>query len=193
MIRINLLPYREMRRAAHRQRFQLLCATALALALLLIGLGYLAIGSAQERQEQRNQRLQAAINDMDLRLTRVEHLRQQRAELLARKHLVETLQYGRIEPVRIFDELQRFIPDGVYLRQFKQSGTRVSLAGFALSGARVSLYMQALSSSTIFTNPTLIEVKSTNDGNLRANDFSLNVGIRRQEASAPATQAGGKP
>jgi type IV pilus assembly protein PilN len=135
MIRINLLPHREQKKAAHRLRFQLLLGSAFGAALLIIGLSYFILDARQSRQEERNQFLQAEINKLDQQIKDIGMLKKQRDDLLARKQLVERLQQGRNDAVRIFDQLVRQTPDGIYLKTFKQSGNAFNFSGYGLSGA----------------------------------------------------------
>ncbi|RQO69291.1 fimbrial protein [Aquitalea sp. FJL05] len=197
MIRINLLPHREQKKAAHRLRFQLLLGGAVAAALLVIGISYFVLDSRQSRQEERNQFLQAEITKLNQQIKDIGMLKKQRDDLLARKQLVERLQQGRNDAVHVFDQLLRQTPDGIYLKSFKQTGNTFSFSGYGLSGARVSNYMRTLAQSQIFSEPQLIEVKSAVVNNQRVSEFSLTSTLKLPVvASAPASQVapqGAKP
>ena len=191
MIRINLLPHREIKKAAHRQRFQSMLAGTIVIALGLVYLGYNAMEQALLEQQAKNEKLQHAIKDIDSKLSNIENLRKQRVALLARKQLVEQLQFSRTEAIRIFDHLIKNLPEGVYIKDFRQTGNAISLSGTSLSSARVSAFMRNLAQSDVFSDPVLIEVKSAMVGNIRANDFSLNIALRTAAPTEPA--AGEKP
>ncbi|QEL56748.1 PilN domain-containing protein [Chromobacterium paludis] len=196
MIRINLLPHREQKKAAHRLRFQLLTGATLVGAAILLGIVYLALGRQLSDQQQRNQFLQTEIVKLDSQIKDIGKLKKQRDDLLARKQLVERLQEGRNGAVHLFDQLVRQTPDGVYLKSFKQTGNQVVLSGYAQSGARVSNYMRQLSQSDVFDAPVLVEVTSSIVNNQRVNAFTLNATLRQ---APPDTQlnnnkpAGAKP
>ncbi|UTH75275.1 PilN domain-containing protein [Chromobacterium sp. IIBBL 290-4] len=184
MIRINLLPHREQKKAAHRLRFHLLLGSTAVGSLLIVAMVYLALEHQQSRQEQRNQYLQAEIVRLDHQIKDIGKLKKQRDDLLARKQLVERLQSGRNEAVHLFDQLIRQTPDGVYLRSFHQTGSQIVLTGYAQSGARVSSYMRQLSQSESFENPSLVEVTSSIVNNQRVNAFTLNANLRQGPAGA---------
>lgn len=184
MIRINLLPHRELKKAARRKRFQNMLAAALLAGLGLSYAGYSWLDSTLGEQQHRNQQLEQAIAQLDQQLSNIENLRQQRMALLSRKELVEQLQSSRTEATRIFDHLIKTLPEGVFIKSFKQTGTSIAISGTALSSARVSALMRNLEQSEVFSSPILIEVSSTLIDNVRANDFSLNLSLR-----APATNA----
>lgn len=191
MIRINLLPHREQKKAAHRKRFQTLLLASVLLALGLTYFAHMMLENAKAAQLARNQRLDEEIAKINAKLSNIESLRQKKAELLGRKQLVERLQYDRTQAVYIFDELIRLMPEGVYLKDFRQTGSNVALSGFALSSARVSLLMRSLAESGTFADPVLIEVSAANVDKIRANQFSLSVAIRSQQ-TAPAAEGAPK-
>lgn len=178
MLRINLLPHREIKRAKHRQRFQSLLVASVFAALLMTYAGYSYHAGLIEEQQARNQQLQNAINALNAKLTNVENLRKKRNALLERKKLVEQLQYSRTEAIRILDHLRHVLPEGVFIQDFRQSGNSISLSGTALSSARISSLMRNLNDSDVFTAPVLIEVKSTIIDRVRANSFIMNIALK---------------
>lgn len=189
MIRINLLPHRELKKAAHRKRFQNMLAAALLAGLGLSYAGYSWLDSTLGEQQRRNQQLEQGIAKLDKELSNIETLRRQRLDMLTRKELVERLQHSRTEATRIFDELIKTLPEGVFIKSFKQTGTAISVSGTSLSSARIAALMRNLEQSTVFSTPVLVEVKSTLVDNIRANDFSLRINLRGAETK----QGDGKP
>lgn len=195
MIRINLLPHRELKKAAHRKRFQNMLAAALLAGLGLSYAGYSWLDSTLSEQQRRNQQLQTAIAKLDKELSNIETLRRQRLDMLTRKELVERLQHSRTEATRIFDELIKTLPEGVFIKSFKQTGPAISVSGTSLSSARIAALMRNLEQSTVFSTPVLVEVKSTLADNIRANDFSLRINLRGAETKPGDGKPGqkGKP
>jgi type IV pilus assembly protein PilN len=74
------------------------------------------------------------------------------------------------------------LPDGVYLKGVKQSGTKVAISGFTQSQARVSTLMRNLDSSPYLENPVLVEIRAIQMGNQRLNEFTMNIDITRAKA-----------
>lgn len=189
MIRINLLPHREQKKATHRLRFQIFLVATLGAAGFIVILSYLVLNSRISSQENRNQYLQNAITQLDLQIKNIESLKKQRDDLLARKQLVEKLQQSRNDGPLVFDQLIHHTPDGIYLKSFQQHGATFTLAGYALSGAHVSIYMRDLAKSSLFNAPELLEVRSSIVGGQHVSEFSLNLSSK--QAQAPATPSGG--
>ena len=181
MIRINLLPHRELKRAARRRQFNVLLGIAVAVGLLSVALGHTVIATRASSQEARNAFLTQEITKLDNQIVEIKKIREQTQDLLERKQVVETLQSNRTEVVHLFDQMIRLLPDGLYLKSFKQTADVVNIGGYTQSSARVSTLMRSLEESPWFEQPSLIEIKAATVNNLRANEFVLSVKQTRQQ------------
>jgi len=179
-IRINLLPHRQMRRAHAQRLFALMAAVFAAMGVATVAAGQYWISSAQERQENRNTFLREEIAKLDKQIEEIAQVQAKTDDLRARKDVVESLQAMRGETVRLFNELSERVPEGLYLKNIKQTGDGFVVVGYAQSSARVSTFMRALGTSSFFAEPTLVEVKASQVGNQRLNEFTLNVQIERE-------------
>jgi type IV pilus assembly protein PilN len=179
MIRINLLPHREMKRAAQQRSFIMAAVAMLALGTGVVFLVHGVLASRIEAQQARNKFLDQEIAVLDKQIEEIRRLREQTQQLLARKRVVETLQSNRAEVVQLFDQIARQLPDGVYLRNIKQTGTKVNIIGYAQSNARVSTLLRNLESSPWLDNATLVEIKVATVNTQRLNEFNLNVDVAR--------------
>ncbi len=192
-IRINLLPHRQLKRARQQRWLAVLAATVLGIGLVVVALGQAAIMNAKSSQERRNAFLKDEIAKLDKQITEIRQLKEKTQDLLARKDVVESLQSNRGEAVHLFDELARRLPDGLYLKNVRQTGDTIALSGYAQSSARVSSLMRALEETALFEEPVLVEVKSALVGALRVNEFSLNVKLTKQAKAETNKAKGGKP
>lgn len=192
MIRINLLPYREMQRAARLRHFSALLAVTAVAALGVVVLGYLTLDARINTQNQRNEYLKNEIVKLDKDIAAIKELKQQTADLLSRKQVVESLQTNRASSVHLLDELVRDLPEGIYLKAIKQTGNSINLQGFAQSSARVSTLMRNLDASPWLDSSQLVEIKSATVQGLRANEFSLTVNLVQPGAGAANNKDGGK-
>jgi type IV pilus assembly protein PilN len=179
MIRVNLLPHREMRRRRLQQQFFIMLGVVGLLGFAVWGLVHTSLANRYEQQLGRNTYLQEQIVKLDKEIADIKKLREMTAALLARKKIVETLQSNRAEVVHLLDELARQLPDGVYLKAIKQQGSRVTISGYTQSQARVSTLMRNLDASPHIENSSLIEIKAVPLGTTRINEFTLGVAIER--------------
>ncbi|MDR8364629.1 PilN domain-containing protein [Pseudomonas sp. JL3] len=176
MARINLLPWREELREGRRKRFLLALVGVLVGSVGALLIADQVIESAINRQVARNDYISKQIAVVDERIKQISDLKARRQQLVERMHIIQDLQGNRPISGRIFDQLARTLPDGVYFTQVKMVGKTVSITGAAESNNRVSDLMRNLDASDWFDAPNLTEVKATTAGQLdQANVFQLTV------------------
>lgn len=194
MIRINLLPHREEKRKAQRQQFFALSGLIAVLAILIVVMVHGVIAGYISQQERKNEFLKKEIAALDKEIDEIKRLKEQTNAMLSRKGVIESLQDSRAETVRLYNELARQVPSGIYLKSLKQAGNRVGIVGHAQSNARVSTLMRNLEASPLLERPDLVEIKAVSLGNRRYAEFNLNVFITRAAAeSAKKPAPGAKP
>jgi type IV pilus assembly protein PilN len=196
-IRVNLLPHRQIKRAQQQKALVAMLAFVALLGLAVVVLGHFVITGMKDAQALRNTFLKEEIARLDIQIKEIAELKKKTEDLLERKKVVESLQTNRAELVHLFDEIARRLPDGVYLKNLKQSGSTIALQGYAQSSARVSTLMRNLEDSDWFSAPRLIEVKSASQAGLRVHEFSMEVQHSAPQAAAPqdaaAAKTGNKP
>ena len=193
MVRINLLPHREARRKERRTAF----VAMLIAAVFVGGLMVLAVGGVIATriagQKERNAFIQAENARLDIQIREIATLKQEIEALKARQQAVEDLQSDRNQPVYLMNELVKQVPEGTYLRSFKQAGQKVTLNGYAQSNERVSELLRNLGNvSPWLERPDLVEIRAATTGTgkdlRKVFEFTVNVGIRRSRDAevAPA-------
>jgi type IV pilus assembly protein PilN len=174
--RLNLLPWREMRRREQDRQLLTIAIGAWVLMVVIVFYAHIHVTGLIEAQNRRNEFLKQEIAKVEKQIREVAAIKKRRAALIARMNVIQQLQADRTRVVRIFDELVRRVPEGVQLRSLKQTrGNRMALTGVAQSNARVSALMRNLSASDWFDNPKLDVIKVHRRGNDRISDFSMKV------------------
>ena len=175
MPRINLLPWREEDRKRRQREFLVAMAGSFVAGLLVVVVTILIFSQMISGQKERNQRLQAEIQLIEEKITAIDGLERQKERLIARMEIIEQLQQSRPEIVHLFDEMTRQLPDGVYLRGMKQTGTTVEVKGVAQSSTRVSALMRQIDASPWLTDPSVIRVETTESGPGRQAEFVVTL------------------
>jgi type IV pilus assembly protein PilN len=192
MIRINLLPHREEKRKRRQQQFLVLAVLAGLAGALVAGAVWVFLDQQETQQRANVAYMKAEIDKLDKQIEEIRKIREETAALLAKKQVVEGLQSNRSEPVQLLDQLLRQLPEGVYLKQIKQTGPKVNIMGFAQSNARVSTLMRNLGAYPYLENQELVEIRAVpapdKSGN-RVNEFNMNISIKRATAEGPGTGA----
>lgn len=182
MMRINLLPHRQMKRAIRQREFGLMALMALGAACAVVFMGWTFLSAKKDSQLERNNRLEQAIVKLDAEIADINGLKDEISSLLERKQVVENLQVNRSESIIILDEITRQLPEGLYLKSIKQQGNLITLLGVADSQARIAALVSKLSASNWVESPNLIEIKASIVNGIKQNDFTMNVSLKAQKA-----------
>jgi type IV pilus assembly protein PilN len=190
MIRVNLLPHRQLKREARQRQFGLMAAFTAIAASAVVFMAYTVINARIDSQSERNARLDAAIVKLDKEIKDIQDLKDQITAMLERKQVVENLQTNRSEAVVVFDELSRQLPEGMYLKSIKQVGDVITLEGVADTNARVATLVRNYNDSNWLESPGLVEIKSVTANGQKQNVFTLTVKLKapQTEDEADATQ-----
>lgn len=176
MARINLLPWREQLREERKQRFLVTLAGSLVVAGGLVFLGDMLLNSAIDNQNARNQFIRSEITVLEARIKEINELQAQRQQLIERMKIIQDLQLNRPVIARLFDQMTRTLPDGLYYESVKMQGKTITIAGAAESNNRVSELMRSMDASEWLSKATLTQVKLKTAGELeQANNFLLTV------------------
>lgn len=177
MANINLLPWREERREELKKEFFTMLGLAAGAAVLVVVLVMQAYSMAIDGQRGRNNFLNQQISLLDAQIREIQELEKKRDQLLERMRVIQELQGNRPVIVRLFDELVRTLPDGVYYRTVKytEANKTISLDGTAESNNRVSSLMRAFEASEWFSDPLLTSVTANPAEGENANNFVMTV------------------
>jgi type IV pilus assembly protein PilN len=184
---INLLPWREDKR--HARDKQMLISTIFiwlfCVAVVFGGYSYLQV--LKNNQKTRNAYLNTEIEKLDKKIKEVRQLQAEKDNLISRMEVIQNLQRQRTQVVRIFDDIVRKLPDGVYFDTLNKKSRRFNFTGTAQSNARVSNLMDSLGSSDWFFSPDLSVINVTPSKGVRISQFNLGVSQRKKKKAAPKT------
>lgn len=184
MANINLLPWRERKREEHKKSFFISLGVAAGIAVALLGLSDRVVNASINNQATLNEYLRQQIVLLDEKLVQIKLLREQKTALTERMAVIQGLQGTRPIIVRLFDELVRSLPEGVYYNSIIRTGDSISLEGVAESNNRISALMRDLDASKWFADPDLRQVNALpgaiNDAGAQEsvlNEFQLTVKV----------------
>lgn len=182
MVRINLLPHRQIKRAERQRQFNLMLIITAVAAGAIIFMGHTFISAQISAQNERNQRLESANAKLDKEIAEIKELKSQISDVLERKQIVENLQSNRSQAVVVLDELSRQLPEGTYFKAIRQKGRLIDLEGIADTNARVATLVRNFSESDWMESPNLVQIQAVTIGGGRYNDFKMNVRLKAPQA-----------
>ena len=181
MAKINLRPWREELRAEKQKQFVVMILGAAIIAAGLVFLWKTDMDNRIAYQQSRNAYIETATKQLDAQIKEIEDLKRQRDELLARMQVIQDLQGKRPVIVRVFDELVRTLPDGLYYTDLQKTGDVVKIVGMAESNSRISALMRAFEESDWFADPGLANVSAADSSRAGYSQFNLTVKQRTPE------------
>jgi type IV pilus assembly protein PilN len=185
MARINLLPWRDQQREERKREFIVLLISVFITAVGIIVMIDRNFRADIRYQELRNDLLHREILVLDARVAEIDQLKEQEAQINARMEVIHELQGSRPVIVRIFDEMVKALPTGVYFNALQREGDRLQIEGIAESNNKVSELMRRLDNSEWFSNPSLQQISAAaadaNSDQRQANAFSLTLFLQSPE------------
>lgn len=190
MANINLLPWRESLREERKKKF----LTAMALLVFASGAIVLFadryVRSAMETQQARNEYLNMEIQILNAQVEEINMLQQQKREIQDRMNVIQNLQGSRPVIVRVFDEMVKTLPSGVYFQTLERTGNSLHIVGVAETYSQLTTLMRRLDGSDWFANPDLRIISAAEDesfSDTAANRFNLNLTLVTPDSKESGT------
>ena len=177
MAHINLLPWREGRRAEHKKNYLTLLA---ALGLSALGLMFAAgnvLNKVTENQNYRNNFLEQQTALLDQQIEQIKNIKKDKEAIEQRMALIEQLESSRNAVPIVLDELVRLVPHGLSFRSFSRQGNLIEILGVSESNNRLADFMRQLEESTVFSSGELSSIKADTSALEAVSDFKLTFTI----------------
>lgn len=184
MAHINLLPWRERLREERKREFFSIMIGVVIIAAGLLFLVDRYFNNGINAQNARNDFVRREIAILDERVSEINQLRQQKEDIRARMNVITDLQGTRPVIVRIFDELVKTMPDGVYYTSVIRNDNSIAIDGTSESYARITELMRRLELSDWFMDTDLDDILAANPGDnspSQAFNFSLTLNLQLPE------------
>ena len=180
MAHINLRPWRDRLREERKREFLTIMVGFVIIAGGLVLLVDRYFNREIDIQTSRNDFIRNEITVLDGQVAEINELRQQKEDIRARMNVITDLQGTRPVIVRIFDELARTLPDGVFYESLQRTGNVIAIEGIAETYARITELMRNLDSSEWFEATDLSEfsvIESQESPMAASISFSLTLNI----------------
>lgn len=175
MIRINLLPVREVEReAGRRQETRLVYLSAVLVLVVLAGIE-VASRMRLAPLKQEYARLQADIVALDKKSEQLAKLETERKDLEEKLRTIASLEAKKIGPVNVLADLSDAAPDQVWLLEFKESGGLATISGLGLDDQTIANFMRKLDASPYFANVDLVETAQSELDGVQLKRFVVNA------------------
>ena len=183
MIKINLLPYRDILKKKNIFNHLFTAAATLAGALLVILVANILITSRISAVERETVRVESEIATNKKIVEEKEKLKAEKELYRKQLEVIENLKKGTKGPMLLLDRLATSMPERTWLLSLKQQGANIEIVGAALDNRSISLFMSNLKGSHYFEKVDLVttEMKlskgSKNKARTKMNVFTLTCSV----------------
>jgi type IV pilus assembly protein PilN len=189
MIRINLLPVREIEAKVGQK--QELLAAGVCLALILIAVfgvyGYQARQISQLEAE--FTQLQTELAQLNKQAKEIAELQKKVAELREKNKIIADLEKKRTGPVQVMESLSGATPARLWLTQFKETGGNVIINGLATDNLTIAEFLKTLTRMPHFNGVELVETVQNEQDSAALKKFTIKSTVTYQAPAAPATKS----
>lgn len=182
MLRINLLPIRQLKKRAKARNQIISFATLLLFLLLILGaVAFLQTSKIKGIESQISQ-LKKEKNRYSPILKEMKELEKAKADLENKIGVIKKLRQDSATTVHILDEVANKVDaKRMWLKSLKQTGSSLSLTGVALDNRTIAQFMDALKSSPYITAVNLADASLTKISGRNLKSFSLACTITSPE------------
>jgi type IV pilus assembly protein PilN len=191
MIRINLLPVRQIKAEVGRRQELIIAGGSLGLIVaLLLGLNlyqsYRLSGLEKQLTELRKE-----IEALNLKAQGVVELGKKVSDLRGKLNVIEELNKKKTGPVRVMESLSSATPSRLWLTQFKETGGALTIDGLAIDNQTIADFLKSLSGSLYFTGVDLVETTQIEQEGIPLKKFSVKANLSYQPPALPAPEKTG--
>jgi type IV pilus assembly protein PilN len=186
MIRLNLLPVRELNAEISRRRELVVAGSSLAVSTMIFLGAYLY----QSRQlSNLSNELPIVLKEVEVlnnKIKQVGDLEVKIKELSSKHKVIEDLRTQKLGPTLVMESLAVAIPSSLWLIEIKQSGSGLVITGLATDNQSVAEFIRSLSRSAHFKDVELVETTQADEKTGPFKKFSIQSAISYH---SPATAA----
>lgn len=178
MIRINLLPIRQLKKRQRIKTELFGFSVVLILVLLVLVVSWLALAGKITNLQDELVALEQKKQTYQPILKQIETLKKEKQLVEQKLDSIKKLQDGAKVTVRVLDEVASRTPTNrMWLNSLQQSAGRLQLQGIALDNETIAQYMQQLDGSKYFKKTELTSSAQTDVAKQKLKSFSLTIDV----------------
>ena len=178
MIKVNLLPVKRKKKPKPIPSFIVTMVIITIITIIVMANLAFFFNSRLSKKKTLFKNNESKIVELKQKIKEVENFEQLNKTIEQRNGIIEQMRKNQSMPVRLLDEANNLLPDGVWLDEMAVSGENVSMEGYAFANSDIVTYVDNIKNSHIFTEVYLQESKSTTLENTPLYMFKLTFKIK---------------
>ena len=192
MIRVNLLPVKQIKAEVSRRRDLIIGGTALGLAALIILGAYLYQAYRISKLKNEIATARGEIKALDIKVKEYGELQKKVKDFESKHKIIEDLTQRKTGPAHVMESLSAATPPTLWLTEFKETGGKLVITGLAVDNQTVADFLKALATFHYFRDVELVETTEGGPGGGPLKKFSLKSLISYQPPATTIAKGDGK-
>jgi Tfp pilus assembly protein PilN len=184
MIRINLLPVKEINAEVGRRRDLTVAGVALGVVVLILGGLYFYQWRRLTNLNNELAGLRQEIQSLNLKVKEVGELQTKIKELNGKYRVIDDLTKKKVGPVRVMESLASATPASLWLTEFREINGSIVMNGLASDNQAVADFLQQLAKFPYFTQVELVETTQADEKIGPYKKFWVKSAVSYQPATA---------
>lgn len=188
MLKINLLPVRQLKKRAKAKQHIFLMAFLFVIALVLCGFIGLIQTQTISSLNDNNAKLQKEKDSYSPTLAKIAKLKKDKLELERKTDIIKKLKSDSSLTVRVLDEVANNVDNQrMWLESLNQQGGSLSLSGVALDNQTIAQFMDAMKQSPFVKDVSLqnSSMKVVSGRNLKSFQLTCSVAPADSDQQTP--------
>ena len=185
MIRINLLPVKELKAEVVRRRELMIGGVSLALTGVLLLLVYAYQWRQASALQSELDELQKELQVLNVKAKDVAELQKKIKEFAGKNKVIDDINKKKSGPVRVMESLAAATPSALWLTEFKETGGNLTITGVAVDNQTIAEFLKALASHAYFNNTELVETTQNQQAGLPPRRFLIKAQLNYQPNVSP--------
>lgn len=122
-------------------------------------------------------RLTQELQQIEANAGQLEELKKENEKLQEKLKILTSLSKNRLKELKALDNLQNFIPEGVWLESLNYDGAKVLFKGFATNDRDLNAFVESLEGSTYFIDVILSKAIEQQKDSGAVKEFEINSAL----------------
>lgn len=189
MIRINLLPVKELKAEVSRRRELMIGTICLAVTVVSILAVYLYQLHRTSLLEKELADLQSELQVFNGKAKEVGSLQSKIKEFQSKHQVLQSINKKKSGPLGVMESLSAATPSALWLTEFRETGGTVTITGVAVDNQTIAEFLKALGSYPFFKETELVETTQSEQTGMPPRRFSIKSKLLYQPVTQPAGKA----
>jgi len=184
MIRVNLLPFKQLQAEVTRRRELIIGVGFLAIAAIMLAGAHFYQSYQMSQLETELASLRSELQALNTKIKEVGDLQNKIKDLRGKNKIIADLNQKKSGPVQVMENLANATPTSLWLTDLKESGGSLVLNGLAVDNKTVADFITGLEASKYFNGVELVETTQGTGPTGGLKKFSIKTGVLYQPAQA---------